>query len=293
MVRSILTLVLMAFATTAGIDAFAAPSKQLTRARKKVVFIAGRKSHGPGDHEYELGCRLLAKSIETSPNLRGWRTEVHLDGWPLNEETLNDADSIVVYCDGSDHNEADHPLLTGDRLQTLGRQMRRGCGLVLLHYATFAPVKRGGPEYLDWVGGFFDYETGTAANHWYSKIQVVDTSPSFPAPKHPILRGVEPFTLKDEFYYDMKMRPSDPRRTAILNVSFPGEHEAKTVAWAVQRRDGGRGFAFTGGHAHSNWKNEALRTLILNAIAWTARSEVPAAGIRSKLAADPDNPGVP
>ena len=29
--------------------------------------------------------------------------------------------------------------------------MKRGCGLVLLHYATFAPVKRGGPEYLDWV----------------------------------------------------------------------------------------------------------------------------------------------
>ena len=39
------------------------------------------------------------------------------------------------------------------------------------------PQKRGGPEFLDWVGGYFDYETGTAANHWYSKIQTAATTP--------------------------------------------------------------------------------------------------------------------
>src|SRR5437588_1552942 len=87
-------------------------------ATRKVVFIAGKKSHGPGDHEYELGLRLLARCLETSPNLkRIFRTEVHLYGWPEDPATLNDADTIVVYCDGSDRNEADHPLLIGDRLE--------------------------------------------------------------------------------------------------------------------------------------------------------------------------------
>src|SRR2546426_7756395 len=110
-------------------------------AAKKIVFIAGKKSHGPGDHEYEKGLRLLARCIETSPNLKGFRTEVHLYGWPEDPRTLDDADTIVLYCDGSDHNVADHPLLVGDRLEVIRKQMKRGAGLVLLHYATFAPVK--------------------------------------------------------------------------------------------------------------------------------------------------------
>ncbi|MFM7922155.1 MAG: hypothetical protein ACKPJJ_18175, partial [Planctomycetaceae bacterium] len=51
---------------------------------------------------------------------------------------------------------------------------------------------------------------------------------------------------------------------------------------AVSRPDGGRGFGFTGGHDHWNWGNRDFRTLVLNAIAWTAHADVPAAGIPSK-----------
>ncbi len=255
---------------------------------KKIVFIAGTKSHGPGEHEYEKGLRLLAKCLETSPNLSGYRTEVHLYGWPEDPKTLDDADTIVLYADGSDHNESDHPLLVGDHLATIGRQMKRGCGLVLLHYATFAPVKRGGPEYLDWVGGYFDYETGEAANHWYSKIQTASATP-FPAtPNHPICRGLTPFPLTEEFYYRMKFRDNDSRRVPILNAALPGEAEPQTVAWAVQRTNGGRGFAFTGGHAHSNWKIENFRRMVLNAIVWTAKGNVPAGGVQSSVAPDQD-----
>jgi len=35
---------------------------------KKVVLIAGAKSHGPGEHEYEKGVRLLAHCLNTSPS---------------------------------------------------------------------------------------------------------------------------------------------------------------------------------------------------------------------------------
>src|SRR5262249_45729204 len=133
---------------------------QAVRQAKKIVFIAGKKSHGPGEHEYELGCRLLARCITTSPNAKGYRVEVHIDGSPKNPPALDDASTSVLFCDGSDHNEADHPLLAGDRLQQLARPMKHGCGLVALHYTVFVPAKRGGPEFLDWLGGYFDYETG-------------------------------------------------------------------------------------------------------------------------------------
>ncbi len=255
---------------------------------KKIVFIAGTKSHGPGEHEYEKGARLLAMCLETSANLSGYHTEVCLYGWPEDPRTLDNADTIVLYADGSDHNEMDHPLLVGDHLSVIGKQMKRGCGLVLLHYATFAPVKRGGPEYLDWAGGYFDYETGSAANHWFSKIQTASSVP-FPAtPKHPVCRGLEPFPLTEEFYYNMRFRDGDTRRIPILNTAIPGETEPQTVAWAVQRTDGGRGFAFTGGHSHANWQIENFRKMVLNAIVWTAKGSVPAGGVQSIVAADQD-----
>ena len=33
---------------------------------RKIVLIAGKKNHGPGDHEYEKGVVLLKKCLDTS-----------------------------------------------------------------------------------------------------------------------------------------------------------------------------------------------------------------------------------
>ncbi|MFM9079177.1 MAG: hypothetical protein ACKOTE_03405, partial [Opitutaceae bacterium] len=50
--------------------------------------------------------------------------------------------------------------------------------------------------------------------------------------------------------------------------------------------DGGRGFGFTGAHYHANWGNEDFRRIVLNAILWLARMEVPAGGVKSTVTAD-------
>src|SRR5690606_15795938 len=54
----------------------------------------------------------------------------------------------------------------------------------------------------------------------------------------------------------------------------------------VERADGGRGFAFTGGHFQKSWNDEAYRTLMLNALCWTAKVPVPAGGVHKQLAFD-------
>ena len=59
--------------------------------------------------------------------------------------------------------------------------------------------------------------------------------------------------------------------------------EPQIVAWAYERPDGGRGFGFTGGHYHRNWGNDDFRKLVLNAILWTAKVEVPAGGVECKV----------
>jgi hypothetical protein len=55
------------------------------------------------------------------------------------------------------------------------------------------------------------------------------------------------------------------------------------MAWAFERADGGRGFGFTGAHFHKNWGNDDFRKLVLNAILWTAKAEIPATGVQSTV----------
>ena len=64
--------------------------------------------------------------------------------------------------------------------------------------------------------------------------------------------------------------------------------ERQHVAWISENANGSRGFGFTGGHHHKNWRNDSFRRLALNAIAWIAKAEVPPGGIVSRTPNDED-----
>jgi hypothetical protein len=64
------------------------------------------------------------------------------------------------------------------------------------------------------------------------------------------------------------------------------------LAWVVENATGSRGFGFTGGHFHHHWSNAGFRQLVVNAIAWTARVEIPAQGVRGTVAAEPAHPTI-
>jgi hypothetical protein len=57
----------------------------------------------------------------------------------------------------------------------------------------------------------------------------------------------------------------------------------EVLAWTYERGDGGRAFGFTGAHFHKNWGNPDFRTLVLNAILWTAKVDVPSTGTKSEV----------
>src|SRR5437016_10114039 len=250
---------------------------------KKIVLIAGPITGHPKEaHEYEKNVILLKQLLDTSPDLQSKvRVEAHFRGWPKDPSSLDDADTISLTSDGTDRDEKNHPLYVGDHLQVIERQMKRGCGLVFFHWSTFSPV-RVHDQITEWVGGYFDYETGTASNHWYSAIQTwtAETKPGTPA--HPILRGVKPFSSREEYYYRLRFRENDRRLKPIVVTRPPNETNDFAVGWAVERADGGRGFGFTGGHFYANWWNGDFRKLILNAIVWTAKLDVPEEGVRSE-----------
>jgi hypothetical protein len=261
---------------------------------KKIVLIAGPLdgSHPRGTHEYEKTVQLFKFCLEHASNVTGLKVETHFGGWPKDPKTFDDADTIVLVSSGSDRKESDHPLLVGDRLSVIDKQMKRGCGLCLIHWSTFVPKEKAGDQVLEWVGGYFDYQSGPTKNGWYSKIQTV-TVPCRPG-KHPITSGMKPFEAKDEFYYNIRFREKDPRLVPILTVPMKGEGE-QTVAWAVERGEpsrvlgepgrvsAGRGFGFTGGHFFDNWKDDNYRKMALNAILWTAHVPVPEGGVKSEF----------
>ena len=69
----------------------------------------------------------------------------------------------------------------------------------------------------------------------------------------------------------------------------PERKEPQHVMWAFERPSslgGGRGFGFTGGHFHRNWKHDDHRGVVLNAIAWIAGVDVPADGVSTKTPTD-------
>lgn len=253
----------------------------------KVVLLAGVKSHAPGEHEHEKGMMLFMHCIDTSLNVRHVNVEVHTHGWPQDEKTLDDADTIVIYSDGAMRGHQ-HPLVRDGHMPALEKQMRRGCGLVVLHFGLMLPAKIGRETFFEWIGGFKDYETPPRPIGEPLRIQDWSKQAG-----HPVCRGVKPFEMpKDEKYKTPeRLRSDDPGFTPIL--PFPGKPGDPVWAWAWQRKDGGRGFGFSGGHYHAVWENDDLRKVLLNAILWTAHAPVPDDGSISSLPAPLQTPPEP
>ncbi len=260
---------------------------------RKIVLIAGPKSHGPvgnGIHDYPWSVKLLKVMLDNSNIAEQVRVEYHLDGWPSDPATLDDADTIMVISDGRDgdaYAEAPH-FGSEEHLAQVQKQIDRGCGFCTFHFSTFAPDKYA-KQIVDWSGGYFDWEEN-GQKKWYSAIQTHDTAIEIASPLHAISRGIKPFSMKEEFYFNVRFLPegADPATvkaaTPLLSVPvLPGrEPDGKIVAWAKERTNGGRGFGTTCGHFYENWKVAEFRTLILNALAWTAKVEVPEGGVQAR-----------
>jgi type 1 glutamine amidotransferase len=258
-------------------------------ADRKIVLVAGGTSHGPGDHEHRAGCLLLAKCLNQVP---GVQAVVVTNGWPADPRIFDGASAIAIYSDGGDG----HPFIQGDRAKVIGGLMKKGVGLGCIHYAVEVPKDKGGPEFLQWIGGYF--ETDWSVNpFWMADFTTF--------PKHPVTQGVKPFKMEDEWYYHMRFVDGMKGVTPILTALPPadslkrndGPHEnnpqvraavlerkePQHVMWVYNRPDGGRGFGFTGGHPHKAWGDDNYRRVVLNALLWIAKVKVPANGVQSTV----------
>jgi len=273
----------------------------------KIVIIAGKPSHPPRMHEFNAGVQLISKSLKDFKDL-----DVHMclsdpgrkhGGWPKDESVFEGAKAIVFYMDGGGGHEVVKE--DGRRLKLVDEWAKQGVGLGFMHYGVEVVAEQAGEEFERWIGGHYE--------HMFSCNPIWE--PMFTTlPDHPITNGVKPFKAKDEWYFNMRFhaglnaevkyaetddlkfwpilvaRPSDGVRDGpYVWPKGPYEHvqatkgRAEAMMWAVERKDGGRGFGFTGGHFHDNWGNDDYRKTVLNALAWIAKVDVPKDGIVSKI----------
>ena len=246
-------------------------------------------------HEFRAGCLLLQKALASVP---GITVQVYDGGWPAKDvdgarvddsAALDNADAVLIYSDG----EKGHPAFQGDRAKVLDALAVKGVGLGFAHYAVDVAPGVPGESMQRWIGGF--YERNFSVNPMWK--------PAFDKfPSHPVTRGVGPFATHDEWYFNMRWTadpaakakitpllvstPSDEvRKGPYVSPRGPYDHiiaesgRAETMMWVYERPDGGRSFGFTGGHTHANWGDVNQRRIMLNALLWLAKVDVPAKGV--------------
>jgi type 1 glutamine amidotransferase len=272
---------------------------QDAKAERKIVIIAGKPSHPPRMHEFNAGVQLIKKCLAS---VEGLKTEIVLNGWPKDESVFNGMDAVVFYMDGGAGHEAVQE--NGRRLKLIDEWTGKGVGIGCMHYGVEVVADQAGKEFKRWIGGHYE--------HMFSCNPIWE--PEFgQLPEHPITRGVKPFQIKDEWYFNMRFvndlpggSPADVAGTKFVPILVaspsdqvrngpyvypPGpyphiqaaKNRAEAMMWTVERPDGGRGFGFTGGHFHDNWGNDDFRKVVLNALLWIAKKEVPEQGVVSTV----------
>lgn len=265
-----------------------------------LVLVAGKPSHPPRMHEFNAGVQLLAKCLhQGAPKLH---VRVVLNGWPKDESVFDGADAVVFYMDGGPKHEVVQD--GGARIPKIEEWVKRGVGIGCMHYGVEVEAGKAGGQFKRWIGGH--YEDAFSCNPIWE--------PNFTSfPEHPVTRGVKPFQIQDEWYFNIRFvdsfnadgaKESDGMKFVPILVAKPGDAvrngpyvypkgpyphiqaasgRNEAMMWTIERPDGGRGFGFTGGHFHNNWGNDQFRKTILNALVWVAKGEVPAGGIESTV----------
>jgi len=279
--------------------ALVAGSHVMEGANKRIVLIAGRPSHAPGEHEFRAGSMLLQKALS---GVNGVTVDVITMGWPTktvdgqtvdDNAALDNADAVLIYADGG----GGHPAIQRDHIKVLDALAAKGVGLGFAHYGVEVPAGTTGEAMQRWNAGY--YETNFSVNPMWS--------PAFDKfPNHPVTRGVKPFGNHDEWYFNMRWtgdaslmkrltpiltaKPSDEvRKGPYVSPKGPYPHiiadsgKVETMMWVYERPDGGRSFGFTGGHTHTNWGDVNQRKVVLNALLWIAKMDVPAGGVQDSI----------
>jgi type 1 glutamine amidotransferase len=232
--------------------------------KTKLLFIGKEPDHPHGSHMYMHTLSVLAKCAD---KVEGVETTVS-KGWPEDKAKLEGVRTIVLYM-----SPAAEFLLDGPHREEFDKQMKAGVGLVTIHWASSIKqenVARLGPAWNSYLGGTWVSNVGLS----FGKSPLTQLEPD-----HPICRGWTEYEIDDEYY----LNPTIEKGTPLLRVKDPKDDKEVIVGWTYERPGGGRSFATTLGHPYANFQREPFRRMVVNAVLWSAKMEVPKGGADVEL----------
>lgn len=158
----------------------------------------------------------------------------------MNEAYLQNFDGLLLY--------ANYDTISPVQEKALLNFVKSGKGFIPLHCASFC--FRNAPEVVEMIGGQFSTHK-------------VDSFPStIVKAGHPVMNGIQNFTVKDETYVHTKIS----KAIEVLMERVEGEHH-EPYTW-VRPYGEGRVFYTAYGHDEGTFKNPEFLKLVRNGILW-------------------------
>ncbi|QDT52822.1 Trehalose utilization [Caulifigura coniformis] len=211
----------------------------------RVTLVAGKKDHGPGEHDYpawQVAWKELLGSLDQLEVATAWE-------WPA-EEDFAKSDVLVFYRHGD---------WSPEKAKQIDAFLARGGGLVYIHWAV-----DGGKEWDDYskrIG--LSWGPGAKFRHGPLDLQFTRGS------RHPIARNFDEVHLVDESYWRLR---GDLSKATVL-ATAPEEDEPWPLFWTLDHNPG-RVFVSIPGHYSWSFDDPVFRILLLRGIAWTAKEPV-------------------
>jgi putative membrane-bound dehydrogenase-like protein len=237
------------------------------------VFIrAGKKSHGPGAHDFPQFLKEWVPML----NERGTKCEGGME-FPTKEQ-LDKTDVLILHAQEAGN------IKIGDERKNLMEFLARGGGVVTIHAAA---VSKDHDWFKTIIGGSWHF----GQTKWLE----APMSLYFTDHDNAITKDISNFDIDDEIYYDMDLLPEAKILAAAYTPNTPqlkgGNKEAQARAaeavakkkavniydiqpqvWTYEKEKY-RAFTCIPGHYHRNFSHNGIRTLILRGIAWAGKRE--------------------
>ena len=212
----------------------------------KIVLATGPKDHDVNEHDYPQFRDRWLKLLALAPHV----DVKTADQWPSSDD-LAWADTIVFY--------SNNPAWTGDKAKDLDAFLKRGGGLVFIHFAINGQAA---PEILAERIGLVCQVTSTRYRHGPLELR-------FPkGDSHPITKGLPPLKFVDESYWNLI---GDPSNFVVL-AEAEEEGAFRPQMWT---REAGEGRVFVSIPGHYSWTfdDPVFRAILLRGICWTAHHD--------------------
>ncbi len=207
--------------------------------------------------DYWHPAEVIRKGLETPPG-EEFRMDFVTDAKDMLTVPMINRYDVIMNCKCNQLTEGNQHSWFDEGVTEVGPKefedyVRSGKGFLSVHSGNAFYQENDCQEYVDFVGNFFVRHPPRC------DVRVI------PCSDHPIVRGLEPFTVRDE-HYEVTVTASDAHM--ILRTESPSG--GVQTGGYVRNIGGGRLCVLTPGHILSVWENASFRELLARSIRWCA-----------------------